>query len=67
MQVIIHCIIEQSPGDFIYHAPCLPHSIHVPLTEPLLTIYAWTGQVIILKTMIMLFIEDWCKLRFSYD
>ena len=37
--------IMQTPGEFIHHPPCLPHSIHVPLTEPLLTIYAWTGQV----------------------
>ena len=37
--------IIQTPGEFIHHPPCLPHSIHVPLTEPLLTIYAWTGQV----------------------
>jgi len=33
------------PGEFIYHSPCLPHSIHVPLTEPLVTVYAWTGQL----------------------
>ena len=37
--------IMQTPGESIHHPPCLPHSIHVPLTEPLLTIYAWTGQV----------------------
>jgi len=35
----------KTPGEFIHHPPCLPHSIHVPLTEPLLTIYAWTGQL----------------------
>ena len=42
-----HYRFDQTPGEFIYHAPCLPHSIHVPLTEPLLTIYAWTGQVVL--------------------
>ena len=46
-----HYRFDQTPGEFIYHAPCLPHSIHVALTEPLLTIYAWTGQVVMMMAM----------------
>jgi len=38
-------LTKHHPGDFIYHAPAVPHTMHVPENEPLLTVFAWTGNV----------------------
>ena len=41
-----HDTLEQKkPGSFIFHRSAMPHTIHVPESEPLLAIYAWTGQI----------------------
>ena len=36
---------QKKPGSFIFHPSAMPHTIHVPESEPLLAIYAWTGQI----------------------
>jgi len=33
------------PGDFIHHAPATPHCVKVPQIEPLLTLFAWSGNL----------------------
>ena len=33
------------PGSFIFHPSAMPHTIQVPKAEPLLALYAWTGQL----------------------
>ena len=36
---------EKKPGTYIFHPSAMPHAIHVPKEDPLLAIYAWTGQI----------------------
>jgi len=36
---------QRVPGDLIYHAPAIPHAIHVDEDKPLLTVFAWTGKL----------------------
>jgi len=39
-----HHLAPVSPGEYLYHPPATPHTIHVPPDEALLAIYAWTGH-----------------------
>ena len=36
---------QRKSGDILYHAPAVPHAIHVTEEEDLLTVFAWTGNI----------------------
>ena len=38
-------LTQRTEGDIVYNAPAIPHAIHVGEEEPLLTVFAWTGNL----------------------
>jgi len=35
----------KEPGEFVYNAAAVPHAIHVDHQQPLLTVFAWSGNL----------------------